>query len=182
MKRAPGCSSIRVLSGFLSCGQSWPLAIVVGAVALGCATSSARSGVPLYAGAEVTRPPRSDVAEVIGPIAKVDGRDVADRGGWFELRPGCHVVELDRRPPNDVGLSSAVYFTGQFPLTTYVLRMKPGARYVIRRQLTSDGSTGTLSLWAGEEEASGATHDLSPMQSVDEIQACKQWAATTLGP
>jgi len=137
--------------------------------------------VPLYATDGATRPPRSEIAEVVGPLGKVDGRDVLDQGGWFELRPGCHVVELDPRPPTDSSLSSPMYFTGQFSVTTYVLRMKAGARYVIRRNVITGSHQGRITLSALEEAAGGATTELAPMQTVDEIQACKEWAATAVG-
>jgi len=66
-------------------------------------------------------------------------------------------------------------------VTTYAIRMKPGARYAIRRDLYSDGSRGRVVLSAREEEANGAMADLSPMKSIDEIRTCKDWATTTFG-
>ena len=59
--------------------------------------------------------------------------------------------------------------------------MKPGARYIIRRQIISDGNTGRLVLSAREEEATGAAADVEPVKSLDEIRACKDWAAATVG-
>lgn len=133
-------------------------------------------GVPLYPNAQTTRLPREQVAQVAGPIAKIDGRDVGDQGGVFDLLPGCHVVELDRRLSADsYALSGAVYLSGQFPVTIYALRMKPGARYVIRRDIYTDSSAqGRVSLSAREEEATGAVTDLSPAQSDNDVMACKR--------
>ena len=139
-------------------------------------------GVPLYPNAQTTRLPREQVAQVAGPIAKIDGRDVGDQGGVFDLLPGCHVVELDRRLSADsLPLSGAVYLSGQFPVTIYALRMKPGARYAIRRDMYSDSSAQVrVSLSAREEAATGAVTDLSPAQSANDVMACKQWETATL--
>jgi hypothetical protein len=139
------------------------------------------NGVPLYPNAHTARLPRGQIAQVAGPIAKVDGQDVREQGGVFEVLPGCHFVELDRRPVMDpYALSGGVYLSGEFPPTVYALRMKAGARYVIRRDLLSDSSGhGRISLSAREEEPSGAATDLLPAQSADDLQACKNWEETT---
>jgi hypothetical protein len=143
---------------------------------LGCHPGVEAPGVPLYPnGSETTRLPRSEIAMVAGPIAKIDGQDVGDQGGRFELLPGCHVVELDRRMvPDGNNLSGGMYWTGQFPSTTYAIRMKAGARYDIRRDIFADGQTGRIVLSARSEEASGAMADLVPATSEEEIAACRQ--------
>src|SRR6185503_2309407 len=111
---------------------------------------------------------------------------VADLGGWFELLPGCHVVELDRRVAGgSTGLTSAVYLSGEFANTTYALRMKPGARYVIRREISEGlgglGSTVRVDLSAREEQASGAATDLAPARSAQDVKDCQDWQTTALG-
>jgi hypothetical protein len=67
-----------------------------------------------------------------------------------------------------------------FRASVYALRLKAGARYVIRRDLLSDSSgQGRMSLSAREEEPSGAATDLFPAQSAADLQACKNWEQTT---
>ena len=56
--------------------------------------------------------------------------------------------------------------------------MKAGARYVIQRQIYSDGSAGRVVLSARAEEASGAMADLTPAKSADDVKACKAWEPT----
>lgn len=150
---------------------------------LACRPAVDAPGVPLYPNSQTTRLPRSQIAQVTGPIAKIDGQEVVSQGGWFELLPGCHLVELDRQvAENAYALSSAVYLTGQFASTTYAMRMKAGARYVIRRNLSEGlGNTVRVTLAAHEEEASGATTDLAPATSAEDVKACKQWETTALG-
>jgi hypothetical protein len=120
--------------------------------------------------------PRTAVAELMGPVGKVDGRDLTEQGGTFELLPGCHVVELDRRPLNSDNLNTHVRLSGQFPLATYAIRMKAGASYIIRRDLVSGGTGMTIriQLWAQEQDARGNVTDLNPIKSVDEIHECNQ--------
>jgi hypothetical protein len=132
-------------------------------------------GVPLYPNAATTRLPRSEVAQIDGPIAVIDGREVVDQGGRFDLLPGCHVIELDRRVPSDsYALSGGTYWTGQLPTAIYAIHMKAGARYVLRRDIYSDGmGQGRVSLTAREEPATGPPTDLNPASSEEEVRACR---------
>lgn len=157
-------------------------ALALAALALACHPAVDAPAVPLYPNSETMRLPRSQIAQISGPIAKIDGREVVSQGGWFELLPGCHVVELDRRDAgNDIALSSAVYVSGQFSGTIYAMRMKAGARYIIRRDLTEGlGNTVRVVLSAREEEASGAATDLDPARSAEDLKACKEWETTAL--
>ena len=62
------------------------------------------------------------------------------------------------------------------------MRMKAGARYVIRRDLAEGlGDTVRVVLSAREEEASGTTTDLDPASSAEDLKACKDWETTALG-
>jgi hypothetical protein len=162
-----------IRSWSLECWAAFALSVVTFLPA--CHPAVDAPGVPLYPSAETARLPRNQIAQVTGPIAKIDGQDVVDQGGRFDLLPGCHLVELDRRVTGDsYTLSSATYWTGQFARTTYAMRMKPGARYVIRRVLDSSGfARGRVILSAREEEANGAMNDLLPARSAEEIQACR---------
>jgi hypothetical protein len=132
-------------------------------------------GVPLYPNGETTRLPRFRLAQVAGPISKIDSNEVQGQGGLFDLLPGCHIVELERRLGGEnFALSSGSYWSGQFPVTIYAIRMKPGAYYDIRRELESDGQSGRIRLSAREQTARGAVTDLFPVKSAQEIQACQQ--------
>ena len=148
--------------------------------ALGCLASEPPA-VLLYPNADSARLPPNQVAGLLGPIAKVDARDVAGLGGRFDLLPGCHVVQLDRQSDNsNYSLTGATYLTGSFPATTYALRMQAGARYIIQRQAVTDGIGPRMRvvLSAREEAPGGAVTDLEPAKSVADIEACKAWAAT----
>lgn len=153
-----------------------PVPLAAALLALACHPGVAPRGLPLYSNVSATPLPRVAVAELMGPIGKVDGRVVLNQGGAFELLPGCHVVELDRRPLNNDNLSSDVYLTGEFPPTTYAIRMKAGASYIIRRNFSGSGGGSMIGiqLSAQEEDASGRVTDLNPMKSLDEIHECNQ--------
>lgn len=145
----------------------------------GC-LAAAPSAVPLYPNSEVERLPPNRVANLSGPIARIDGRDVPDVDGPFELLPGCHVVELLRQMPDSgFGLSSGVYVSGQFPPMVYALRMLAGARYSIRRDLLQlgAGQTTRLVVTAREELPDGVVREFSPAQSEADVAACKAWEA-----
>jgi hypothetical protein len=132
--------------------------------------------------------PRDQIAEVSGPIDKIDGNQVAGWHGYFDLLPGCHVVELERRLSFFVvgrparGSGSYLLQFGPLPTVTYALRMKAGARYVIRQEPHLGGYWTINGIYrsAREEQPSGPAIDLAPTESADEIRACKEWEATTL--
>ncbi len=150
------------------------LTVAVGTLSLACLHEVDETGVPLYPNGASTRLPREQLAQVTGPIGKIDEKDLTGQSGWFDLLPGCHVVELDRRVVADgYALSGARYWTGQFARTSYAIEMKAGARYVIQRQIYSDGSSTRVILSAREEEAGGAIAELAPARSGEEIAACR---------
>ena len=147
---------------------------------LGCLASEPPA-VPLYPNGDTTRLPPNQVADLMGPIGKIDGREVGGLGGRFDLLPGCHIVELDRQSDNSsYSLTGAVYLTGSFPATTYALRMQAGARYFIKRDTISEGVGVTVRvvLSAREEAPGGAVTDLSPATSLNDVKACRAWGAT----
>lgn len=157
--------------------QRWAfLTFVVATLGLACHPALDAPGLPLYPNSETTRLPRSQIALVAGPIDKIDGQVVLDQGGRFELLPGCHIVELDRRVIADGNtLSGGMHFSGQFPSTIYAIRMQAGARYEILRQIYSNGiGIGSrVILTAREEQPNGAVTDLVPARSADDIKACR---------
>jgi hypothetical protein len=159
----------------------FPLAGAV-ALAAACRPGAGPAAVPLYPNAAATRLPSAQVALVSGPIAKIDDKDLENQAGGFELLPGCHLVELQRQLVDDsYALTGGTYWSGQFPKTVYAIRMKAGARYVIRRDIVSDGQVGRVVLSAQEQAPNGMTVDLAPVQSVEEVKACQEWEHTTLG-
>jgi hypothetical protein len=155
-------------------GACWAFLVVAVATApLACHPGADAPGVPLYPNAAATRLPRNQVALVEGPIEKVDGQEVGDQGGRFELLPGCHVIELDRRSPADnYSLSNTSYLTGQLSTVYYAMHMMAGGRYEIRRDVVVDGQTGRIVLSAREEAPGGAVTDLFPAKSADELRSC----------
>jgi hypothetical protein len=97
------------------------------------------------------------------------------------LLPGCHVVDLERRvtaPP--YSRFRTVQWTGYVPATTYALRMKPGARYVIRQEIFADGYRGRLVQTAREETTGGEATELFPAKGGDDVMACKDWERTAV--
>lgn len=144
---------------------------------LGCAAEP--PPVPLYPNAAAQPRSAAEVAVVEGPLQRIDGRDVSGQGGRFSLLPGCHVVDLDQQGANNFSLSSGVAVTGQVQPATYALRMKPGAQYLIRRDtISGEMQTVRIVLTAREELPGGATTNLEPIKSGEEIAACKAWEAT----
>jgi hypothetical protein len=153
--------------------------LVPTALALGC-LGSEPPAIALYPNAAAGRLPPAQVATLLGPIARVDDRDVADLGGPFELLPGCHVVELTRQIPNGFRLSSGVYGTSQLPVAIFALPMKAGARYVLWRDLVPAGTSmgRRLVFSAREELPGGAATDLSPSAAWSDIVDCRTTNAT----
>lgn len=154
--------------------------LVSATLALGCLHTEPPA-VPLYPNSESARLPPAQVADLTGPIGKIDEREVGGLGGRFDLLPGCHVIQLDRQSDNsNYALTGAIYLTGGFPATTYALRMQAGARYIIQRQTVTQGIGPTMRvvLSAREEAPGGAVTDLDPAKSVADLRACKAWEAT----
>jgi hypothetical protein len=155
----------------------WPTVPLAAALlVLACHPGVDPPGVPLYPNGATTRLPREQIAHVVGPVGKIDYRAVEDQGGSFDLLPGCHVVELDRRMTNEsYALTGAAYVTGQFPMTVYAIQMKAGARYIIQRDVPSSemGPIVRISLSAREEDANGRVTELSPTTSSEVIRNCK---------
>lgn len=175
-------ASWRSLASALGSARVLTFVLAVGALGSACHPADV-PGVPLYPNGATTRLPRAQLAQLFGPIARVDGQEVAGQSGPFDLLPGCHVVELERQMTSDgYALSGGTYWTGQFPSTRYALRMKAGARYVIRREIYmgSDGQSGRMVLSAREEQASGPASALTPAVSDADVTACKDWEATAL--
>lgn len=143
------------------------------AFAISCAPAPLGPGYPLYPDPQSRRPDAS-VARLVGPIGSVDGRDVSDQGDVFDILPGCHVVQLHGEMARSNG---QVTWRGPVPRFVFALRMKAGRRYVIRREFVTgmSSTTGRVVVIAQEEDSAGATTPLSPIQSRDDVRACKEW-------
>jgi hypothetical protein len=157
-------------------------ALTLTVLVAGCLASEAPA-VPLYPNGATTRLLPGQVADVSGPIEKIDGREVADQGRRFDLLPGCHIVELDRQvSSNTYSLSTPTSLDGGGQLRTVVfaLRMKAGGKYVIDRQAVEGqlANTWRVVLSAREELPGGLVTDLKPARSMDDLQDCRAWSAT----
>jgi hypothetical protein len=103
------------------------------ASSLGCAPSMDLAGMPLYPDAQ-GRLPRDRVARVYGPIAVLDGRDVAQLGDAYEVLPGCHGL-LTRRE----SLDSTTYVTMLGKTSaSFVVPLQAGHSYIVRRFATAE--------------------------------------------
>jgi hypothetical protein len=69
------------------------------------------------------------------------------------------------------------YFVGPVPRFVFALRMKAGHRYILRREFVQNMSstTGRIVAFAHEEDSTGASSPLSPIQHSDDIRVCKEW-------
>lgn len=157
-------------------------ALPAAVLALACRPAVDPPGIPLYPNAQTTKLPRTQIAEVFGPIVKIDGNDVIDWGRPYDLLPGCHLVELERHVKVNGMVVRRPGSFGPEPVFIYALRMKAGARYIIQQAYCAGMpfSVGTCPS-AREEQPGGAVTDLTPVSFGQDILACRAWAATTLG-
>ncbi len=96
-----------------------------------------RPAYPLY---DTARPP-ARAARLVGPVAKVDDRDVSSLGEAFVLEPGCHVLTL-RQDAMPHGAPSAVFG----------MMMSPGSVYAVVREpatveMAETDPNGTVTNW-----------------------------------
>jgi hypothetical protein len=156
------------------------MAGTVAAVA-GCIVGGGHAGPhPLYPG---ERLPAANVATLYGPIATVDGRDVAGSSasfGAYELLPGCHVVKLLR----SFGASSSVEaWSVSLPELVYAIRMRAAYAYRIDFEHNDTSSpTSKGALVATEQDPGGATRAFGPATSAETIEACRRWGHDAAGP
>jgi hypothetical protein len=159
-------------------GWDWTRTVAAAALfAVACAPSMDLPGYPLYpvAGARL---PREQIARLFGPIASVDGRDVATLGNAFEVLPGCHVV-LTRG--DAVESTNYVAVIGHPNGRFFALTVKPGYTYIVKREIQDQLSTMYLrsDTFAEEHDAAGAqTQILQPVHKPDELAACRDDAAS----
>jgi hypothetical protein len=92
---------------------------------------------PLY---DTSRPP-AKVVQLVGPVARVDDRDVSGLGTKFDLAPGCHVLTL-RQDVLPHGAPSAVFG----------MMMSAGSSYAVVREpatveMAETDPNGTVTRW-----------------------------------
>jgi hypothetical protein len=105
----------------LSCGA---LTLVLAA---GACMGTAPRAVPLYPDPE--HPRRDDEVGVLtGPIAIIDGKEVADLGRTFALLPGCHTFRL-LRTTGDVSTGTGMGYTAPLPQVLISLDVQPAHLY-----------------------------------------------------
>jgi hypothetical protein len=99
------------------------LALAAGAACMGAAPRA----VPLYPDAE--HPRRDDEVGVLtGPIAVIDGKEVADLGRTFALLPGCHTFRL-QRTTGELGAATGASYTASLPQVMISLDVHPAHTY-----------------------------------------------------
>ncbi len=148
--------------------------VIAGAlVAVLCAACTAlteRRGKPLYA---VPAQPlaRSQVAVIGGYVGEVDGRDVSEETGPFEVLPGCHVVRTLAQWGAQEADGELIAETGRVP---FALPMKAGHYYELK-VLTSGPSapSGTYTIEAIETDPQGRSGRIfSPSHDEDALEEC----------
>jgi len=131
---------------------------------------------PLYPKPEVRRDPGT-IARLTGPVATVDGMEVADKGMTFDLLPGCHLVTLLR----EIGESNGnAAWMADLPLWVFAFKMRGGFIYSIEYQLRMGSAQhGSMAMSALERSGSGdVVGSFSPISSNQDVEDCRQWEKT----
>ncbi|HVV51964.1 MAG TPA: hypothetical protein VHO06_20005 [Polyangia bacterium] len=128
------------------------LALLGGA---GCIMETER-GVPLYD--LPARPGLDQVAPLGGYVAAVDGRDVSELGGAFELLPGCHVVTTPTHWGNG-GRYDPV--TANVSALELPIAMVAGRHYLVVSSNTHGAPVGRATLDVSETDAHGRQVEFS---------------------
>jgi hypothetical protein len=151
----------------------WTWCLAVGANA--CSSLGASSVYPLYDASTIPRTP-AEVATLHGPIATVDGKNVAEKGQAFGLLPGCHIVTLERSVGASDSLANGAW-AGTLPSMAVVFRMLPAHMYVIDVQLeTSSGPLGKMQVRATERTPAGKVTEVPWMRGESDVEECRRWA------
>jgi hypothetical protein len=130
----------------------WQL-LAAGAVVfagIGAGGCHSKPAYPLY---DAARPPARP-ARLVGPVAKVDDRDVSGLGDRFDLEPGCHVLAL-RQDVLPHGAPSAVFG----------MMMSAGSAYAVVREPATVEMT--------ETDANGAVTQWKPMNPDAAAAKCR---------
>jgi len=127
---------------------------------------------PLYPNAGAVPPDR--LARLSGPIASVDGQDVATKGSSFDLLPGCHVVVLQ----HNIGEgSSSGAWVATFGRLVYAFKMRPGHAYLVGSERgESTGPMTWVRIIARERGPEGRAVQVPLARTQSDIDDCKSWA------
>jgi hypothetical protein len=137
--------------------------------AAGCITAE-QQAIPLYD--EPTRLGADQVATLGGYVAWVDGRDVSNLGGAFELRPGCHVLTTPTGWGDSTVRSSLKVSTGAL---TFTIPMVAGRHYLVDNKVWRNGIDARWNVQVDESDASGKVlWSFNRTRSSAEIAACRQ--------
>lgn len=141
------------------------------AIALtGCISATPR-GTPLYPAAGPTRDV-SEVAQLIGEVASVDGQSTSSGLNSFELLPGCHVVTT-RTSWGKRDESGAMF--GNMPRFSFAIMMVANRSYHFEYDLMNrTGSGGTLALKVYEKDVDGnVLAEFQPAATQAELDRCQ---------
>ena len=164
----PIALSCQPMSVPLSIEKCRSVAVVLTMVATACVGGTSR-GTPLYAPRGQVLPV-TEVAQLVGEVATVDGKSV--HGRTFELLPGCHVVTT----PTSWGVrDQSGSASGNMAKLTFVITMHANKSYVMDYELSSrTGNGGTMVVHALERDAAGnTTATLLPVMSQSDIEKCQ---------
>jgi len=131
---------------------------------------------PLYPDPQVRREPGT-VARLTGPVATVDGVDVAGHGNAFDLAPGCHVVTLVSK----IGQSgNNEAWSVDLPRWVYAFKMSGGHVYSIEHRVqVASNRNATVAVSAHERDGNGTIlGPVVPSRGPQDIEDCKQWNET----
>jgi hypothetical protein len=104
-------------------------------------------------------------------IKTVDGRDVSGLDSFFELSPGCHVVEPERQL---VMSNRNVTMSGTLGAAAFAFPMRAGYAYSVVVELQEGMNSGRIRLFGAEDDASGKrTATFQPFPPTIAAQACK---------
>lgn len=155
---------------------------------------------PLYPNPEQPRQPET-LVRLEGPIAKVDGQEIASIGTAFALLPGCHVVALLRKIGESNGNGA---WSADLPPIVYAPQMIGGHSYEIEvvarfgnhttKGVADDGQIranaeimgptggathGQVTITAKERDAAGSVVKvLPPARGRQDIETCVGEAAS----
>jgi len=139
---------------------------------------------PLYEGDVL---PSAEVANLSGPVAKVDGVNVSHMGSLFALLPGCHIVEL----PTQIGEgTTSGAWSENIGHVSYALAMKAGHLYAINTELkpgssvsVGNAAVGGVKVTATERDSDGKViAKLSPIHTKGDIESCRAADASLHAP
>ena len=117
-------------SAFRSCtgwSVTFGLFALLAVVPSGCVRRGQGRAYPLYPNPDQPRQPET-LVRLEGPIATVDGQEVASNGTAFDLLPGCHVVILRRKLGESNGNGA---WSADLPRIVYAFQTIGGHSYEI---------------------------------------------------